>query len=108
MCETVVKVSHNFELTHLKKTPKKKKERKRFGHLATFRFGTFTMFFMPLGVLLVMKTLEKAYKFTIFEILRDFFCIIVYCMFILSLHIGSTKCDMYTVSQRTVFCLITQ
>ena len=38
---------------------------------------------MPLGALFVMKTLEdewygtviKAYKFTIFEILRDFFVV---------------------------------
>ena len=34
-------------------------ERKHFDRLATFRFGTFVMFFMPLGVLLVMKTLEN-------------------------------------------------
>ena len=44
-----------------------------------------------------MKTLKdewyvaiKAYKFTVFEILRDF-CIIIYCMSVLSLHIQSTN-----------------
>jgi len=59
-----------------------------------------------------MKTLEnewlKAYKFTIFEILRDFFCIIVYCMLVLSLHKGlpnviftlSTK-ELYFVSSHS-------
>ena len=47
---------------------------------------------MPLGILLVMKTLKeewyaaiKAYKLTIFEILRDF----IYCVSALSLHIES-------------------
>jgi len=40
-----------------------------------------------------MKTLEdewyaviEAYKLTCFEILRDFFCIVIYCMSALSLH----------------------
>ena len=32
----------------------------------------------------------KAYKFTIFEILGEFFCINIYCMSALSLHIEST------------------
>ena len=49
-----------------------------------------------------MKTLEdewymvmKAYKFTIFEILRDFFFgIITYCMYVLSLHVESTNSMM--------------
>ena len=42
-------------------------------------------FFMPLGVLVVQKTLKdewyvviKAYKFAIFEILRDFFFVLPY------------------------------
>jgi len=39
--KTIVKVSHKFELAHLKK----KKKEKHFGHLATFWFGTFTMLF---------------------------------------------------------------
>ena len=50
-------------------------------------------FLVPLGVLLVMKTLEdeqyvviKAYKFTVFEIWRDFKCLVIYCMSTLSLH----------------------
>ena len=44
------------------------------------------MLFAPLGILLVIKTLKgewyiviNAYKFTVFEILRDF-CIIIYCV----------------------------
>ena len=40
--KTIVKEARNFELAQLKK---KKKERKHFGHLATFWFGTFTMSF---------------------------------------------------------------
>ena len=43
----------------------------------TFWFNTFVMLFAPLGVLLIMKTLEdewyiviRAYKLTIHEILR--------------------------------------
>ena len=41
--KTIMKESCNFELAHLKE--KKKKERKYFGHLATFWFGTFKMSF---------------------------------------------------------------
>jgi len=47
-------------------------------------------FFTPLGVLLVTKTLEdewnvdlKAYKFTVFEILRDF---LTTCIYVLRVH----------------------
>ena len=50
------------------------------------------------GVLLVMKTLEderyvviKAYKCTVSEIWRDFFCIGMYCVYVVSLHIDSTE-----------------
>ena len=42
--KTVVKESCSFELACLKKMKKKKEERK-FGHLATFWFGTFMMLF---------------------------------------------------------------
>jgi len=50
------------------------------------------MFFVPLGVLLVMKALEDEWYIVIkpvFEILRDFFCISIYCVSTLSLHIES-------------------
>ena len=72
--KTIVKESHKFELAHLKK-----KKEKHFGRPATFWFGTFAMLFSATGCV-VIKTLEdewhtviKAYKFTISEILRDFF-----------------------------------
>jgi len=59
---------------------------KTFGHLMTFRFGTFAMLFVPLGVLLVMRTLEderytviKAYKFTV---VKRFFGIITLSLYI--------------------------
>jgi len=77
-----------FELAHLKK--KKKKERKHFGHLVTFWFGTFTMLFVPLGVLFTMKTLEDERYIVInactFPILFLRFCNIIHCMSALSLH----------------------
>ena len=48
-------------------------------------------------VLLVMTTLEderyvviKAYKCTVSEIWRDFFCISIYCVYVVSLHTEST------------------
>ena len=54
-------------------------------------------FFATRGVLLVMKTLEderyvviKAYKCTVSEIWRDFICISIYCMYVVSLHTEST------------------
>ena len=44
-----------------------------------------------------MKTLEderyvviKAYKCAVSEIWRDFFCISIYCVYVVSLHIEST------------------
>jgi len=55
--KTIVKESHNFELSCLKKKKKRKKE-KHFDCLATFRFGTFKMLFTPVGMLFVMKMLE--------------------------------------------------
>ena len=51
------------------------------------------VFFAPLGVLFIMKTLEDEqyvgikYKFRIFEILRV--CFVIYCVSVLSLHIES-------------------
>jgi len=52
--------------------------------------------FAPLGVLLVMKTLEDerqgvitAYKLAVLEILMKFVCISIYCVSALSLHIES-------------------
>ena len=54
-------------------------------------------FFATRGVLLVMKTLEderyvviKAYKCAVSEIWRDFFCISIYCVYVVSLHTEST------------------
>ena len=54
-------------------------------------------FFAMRGVLLVMKTPEderyvviKAYKCTVSEIWR-FFCISIYCVYVVSLHIDSTE-----------------
>jgi len=44
--KTIVKESRKFELACLKK---KKKEEKRFGHLATFWFGTFAMLLTATG-----------------------------------------------------------
>ena len=53
--KTIVKESRKFELAHLKK----KKKEKHFGRLVTFWFGSFAMLFLaPLGVLIVIKTLE--------------------------------------------------
>ena len=59
------------------------------------------------GVLLVMKTLEderyvviKAYKCTVSEICRDFFCIGMYCVYVVSLHIDSTESMINKVNQR--------
>ena len=56
-------------------------------------FQFFLFFFSPVCVLFIMKTLEneqyivvKAYKFTAFEILRDFFIIILYCVSTISLY----------------------
>ena len=48
--KTIMKVSRNFELACLKKKEKK--------NVLAVQFGTFTMFFMPLGVLFIMETLE--------------------------------------------------
>jgi len=62
-------------------------------------------FLVLLGVLLVKKTLEdeqyvfiKAYKLTVFEILINFFCIAIYCVSALSLHIESTDSMITKVS----------
>jgi len=40
-----MKESYNFELAHLKKKRRQlwSKQKKHFGHLVTFRFGTFAM-----------------------------------------------------------------
>jgi len=66
--KSIVKESHNFELTCLKKKNKDKEEI----ILMTFCFGTF----MSLGVLFIIKTVKdewyiviEAYKFPVFEIL---------------------------------------
>ena len=77
-----------FELAHLKKKGKNK-----IWPSGNFLIQFFRDVFAPLGMF-VIKTLEvewhvvtKAYKFTVFE---RFFCIIVYCVSTLLLHIEST------------------
>jgi len=82
--KTIMKEPHNFELAHLKKKKRKKKKKKKDNILAVRRLSgsvLFQCYFMPLGnaILFIMKTLKdewyiviKAYKFTYFEILRDF------------------------------------
>jgi len=81
--KTVMKEPHKF-LT----SPSEEGEdrRKTFQILASFQFNTLRCFFVPQDMLLVMKTLEdewyvniKAYKFTVFEILRDS----LYCQILL-------------------------
>ena len=83
---TIVRDSDNTELARLKKKEK---------HFACFASSWLPSryFLAPLGVLLVMKTLDdewyvviKAYKLTVFEILKDFFCIAICCISALSLH----------------------
>jgi len=76
-----VRGSRSIELARLKKERKKEEEEeeeKQFGRFAAFGWVLSRCFLAPLGVLLVMKTLEderyvviKAYKFTVFEIWRD-------------------------------------
>ena len=70
--KTVMKESRNFELAHLKKK-----------NMALWRLCGLVLsrcFFAPVSMLFVMKTLEdgwhiviKAYKFTVFAILSEFF-----------------------------------
>ena len=96
--KNIVQESYNFELARLKKKKKKKKKETK-NILAVWQLSGVVLlqgFFAPLYMLLVKKTLEnewyiviKAYKFTISKILRDF-CIIIYRMSELSLHIEST------------------
>jgi len=81
--KTVMKESRNFELAHLKKK-----------NMALWRLCGLVLsrrFFVPVSMLFVMKTLEDGWhiviKFTVFAILSDFFCIIIYCVSALSLHI---------------------
>ena len=104
--KTVVKVSHNFDLACLKNKKKRKKE-KHFGHLVTFWFGTFAMLFRATGHVFCHENTQneqyvviKAFKFTVFESFKDFFCI--YCISALSLHLESTD-NMV----QTVFMMIT-
>ena len=87
-----------FELASLNK----KKKEKHFGFWSSVDFLVWyihnVVFFEPLGVLFIMKTLEDEwyivikYKLSILEILRV--CFVVYCMSVLSLHIESNQlCD---------------
>jgi len=83
---TIVRDSDNTELARLKKKKKeRKKERKKniWSVLRILGSVLLRCFLAPLGVLLVMKTLQdewyvviKAYKLTVFEILRGFFVLL--------------------------------
>lgn len=57
LCEIIVCDLYSFELACLKK-----KEETDFGCSATFWFGSFIV---PLGVLLVMKTLDEEWYFLV-------------------------------------------
>ena len=73
--KTIMKESCSFELSNLKK---KKKKKKMMMILAIWRLSGLVLsrcFFMPVGMLFIMKTLEdeqyiviKAYRLTVFEI----------------------------------------
>ena len=70
---------------------REKKKKKKKNLLAVWQpSGSVLLqcFFVPLGILFIMKTLKDV---TIFEILRDFFCIITYRLSPLSLHVESTN-----------------
>ena len=94
---------------------KKKKERKK-NNLPVLRVPGVVLsrrVFAMRGVLLVMKTLEderyvviKAYKCTVSEIWRDFFCIGMYCVYVVSLHIDSTESmiNKITINQNNYKC----
>ena len=43
----------------------------------------------------------KAYKCTVSEIWRDFFCISIYCVYVVSLHIESTDSMIVDIIQQT-------
>ena len=80
-----MKESCNFELARLKKK-KKKKERKTFGRLAILWFGTFAMLFHATKHVVGHEALKnewciviKAYRFSVFEILRDFVLSYIVC-----------------------------
>ena len=96
--KTIVTDWGNVELSCLKK---EEEERKKENNLPVLRVPGEVLsrrFFAMRGVLSVMKTLEderyvviKAYKCTVSEIRRDFFCIGMYCVYVVSLHIDSTE-----------------
>ena len=71
--------SRNFELRLARQTSEG--EEKYCGGLATFLFGTFTMSFTPLGVLLVMKTLKLGW-YVVIKVtdLENFFIIHMHCV----------------------------
>ena len=76
---TIVKESHNFELAHLRE-----EERKKNNLAIWLSSGSVLLrcFFMSLGWLFIMKTLEDEWyvviRFTLFEILRGFFFVLSY------------------------------
>jgi len=59
--ETIVKESPSFELARLNK----KKKEKHFGHLVTFRFGTFTMLFHTTRHVVGHEVLKNAWYIVI-------------------------------------------
>ena len=90
---------HRERVTQFWTSPSEDEERKK-NILAICRLSGLVLlqcFFASVGIFFIMKTLKdepyvviKAYKFTAFEILRVFSCIIIYCVSALSLRIQST------------------
>ena len=75
--------SRSIELARLKKKEEEERKKNIWPVLRVLGLVLLRCFLAPLGVLLVMKTLEdewyvviKAYKLAVFEILGDFF---LYC-----------------------------
>ena len=78
--KTIVKESRKFELARLKKKEEEERKKNIWPVLQVLCLVLLRCFLTPLGVLLVIQTLEdewyvviKAYKLAVFEILGDFF-----------------------------------
>jgi len=100
--KTIIRESCNFELACLKK----EKMTLRFGYSATFWFGTFRTSI----VLLVKKTVEDEWYVVIkvhtLSIIEVFFCVIIYCVSMLSLHIQSTGVIVSTENEDAIMLLL--
>jgi len=75
-----VRGSRSIELAHLKKKEEEERKKNIWAVLRVLGLVLLRCFLAPLGVLLVMKTLEdewyvviKAYNLAVFEFLGDFF-----------------------------------